>query len=51
MGSGKSGQAGLHVRSVVVMDKGQGHDHVQTRHHCTVVECVLETKQMHNHVK
>jgi len=51
MGSGKSGQAGLHVLSVVVMDKGQGHDHVQTRHHCTVVERVLETKQMHNHVK
>ena len=26
--NGKSGPVGLHVLSVVVMDKGQGHDHV-----------------------
>ena len=49
--SGKFGQAGIHVLSVVVMDKSQGHDHVLTRRHCTVVERVLETKQMYNYVK
>ena len=41
MASGKSGPVGLHVLSVVVMDKGQGHEYVQTRRHCMVVKNVL----------
>ena len=54
--SGKSGQAGIRVLSVVVMEKGQGHDHALTLRLRMVANLVLGSKQniyhvMRNHVQ
>jgi len=48
--SGKSGQAGHRVLSVVVMEKGQGHDHVLTLRLRMVANRVLGSKQNRYHV-